>query len=146
MTRTTIDRKTFTITFQRTLHASRDDVFDAWTQPDQLAQWWDPTGAPLAKCAVDPRVDGAFYFENQGHSPAFQGVYRVIERPAKLVFEANGAIGTVTLEAAGSATRMQVSIRCSSAEHLEQLVKIGVDVNTERTLDNLVGLVEHKAA
>jgi hypothetical protein len=52
----------------------------------------------------------------------------------------------MTLEADGGATRMQVSIRCSSAEHLEQFVEIGVDVNTERTLDNLVGLVEHKAA
>jgi uncharacterized protein YndB with AHSA1/START domain len=146
MTTMTIDRNTFTITFQRTLRASRDDVFDAWTQPEQLAQWWDPTGARLAKCTVDLRVSGAFYFENQGHSPAFQGVYRVIERPTKLVFDAVGAVGTVTLEADGGTTRMQVSIRCSSAEHLEQFVKIGADVNTARTLDNLAAHVDRKAA
>jgi uncharacterized protein YndB with AHSA1/START domain len=142
----TIDRNTFTIMFQRTLRASCDDVFDSWTQPEQLAQWWDPTGARLAKCAVDLRVSGTFCFENQGHSPPFQGVYRLIERPTKLVFEALGAIGTVTLEADGGTTRMQVSIRCSSAEHLEQFVKIGADVNTARTLDNLAAHVENKAA
>jgi len=146
MTTMTIDRTTFTITFQRTLRASRDDVFDAWTQPEQLAQWWDPSGARLAKCTVDLRVSGAFYFENQGHSAPFQGVYRLIERPTKLVFEALGAVGTVTLEADGGTTRMQVSIRCTSAEHLEQFVKIGADVNTARTLDNLAGHVGNKAA
>ena len=146
MTKMTIDRNTFTITFQRTLRASRDEVFDAWTQPEQLAQWWDPTGARLAKCAVDLRVSGAFYFENQGHSPPFQGVYRLIERPTKLVFEAVGAVGTVTLEAGAGTTHMQVSIRCASTEHLEQFVKIGADVNTGRTLDNLAAHVENKAA
>jgi len=146
MTKMTIDRAAFTITFQRTLRASRDDVFDAWTQPEQLAQWWDPSGARLVKCTVDLRVSGAFSFENQGHSPPFQGVYRLIERPAKLVFEALGAVGTVTLEADGGTTRMQVTIRCSSAEHLEQFVKVGADVNTARTLDNLAAHVEHKAA
>jgi DNA-binding transcriptional ArsR family regulator len=146
MTKMSIDRDTFTITFQRMLRASRNDVFDAWTQPEQLAQWWDPTGVPLAKCAVDLRVAGTFYFENQGHSPPFHGVYRVIERPAKLVFEALGAVGTVTLETDGRATRMQVSIRCPSADHLAQFVKLGVDVNTARTLDNLGALVDTKAA
>jgi len=146
MTRMTIDHDTFTITFQRTLRTSLDDVFDAWTQPEQLAQWWDPTGARLAKCTVDLRVSGAFHFENQGHGPPFQGVYRVIERPTKLVFEALGAVGTVTLEAGGGTTHMQVSIRCSSAEHLAQFVKVGVDVNTARTLDHLAAHVESKAA
>jgi len=146
MTKMTIDRDTFTIRFQRTLAASRDDVFDAWTQPAQLAQWWDPTGARLAKCTVDLRVSGAFCFENEGHSPPFQGVYRVIERPAKLVFEALGAIGTVTLESSGGTTSMQVTIRCASADHLAQFVKLGADVNTGRTLDNLGALVENQAA
>lgn len=49
-----------------------------------------------------------------------------------------GAIGTVRLEADASTTRMTVTIRCPSAQHLEQMVKLGVDSGTDRTLDNLV--------
>jgi uncharacterized protein YndB with AHSA1/START domain len=41
---TTIDDQTFTIAFERNLSASPDEVFDAWTRPDQISEWWDPTG------------------------------------------------------------------------------------------------------
>ena len=143
---TTVDRSSHTITFQRRLRAAREDVFDAWTRPAELATWWDPSGAPLVKCEIDARPGGVFRFENQGHSPPFTGVYQVVERPAKLVFEVLGAVGTVALAVEGEMTNMQVTIRCASAEHLEQFVKLGVDVNTDRTLDNLVARVEKRAA
>ncbi len=146
--KTTIDRATFTITFQRKFATPREDVFDAWTIPEQLAAWWDPTGAPLSECAIDLRPGGAFKFVNQGsaHSPPFAGVYRVIERPSLLAFDAMGAVGTVRLEGDRGTTHMTVTIRCASAEHLEQLVKLGVDAGTDRTLDNLVAHVAKKAA
>jgi len=77
-----------------------------------------------------------------GHAPPFAGVYRVIERPAQLVFDAMGAVGTVRLEAEQGTTRMVVSIRCPSAEHLEQFLKLGVAEGTAQTLDNLGALVD----
>jgi uncharacterized protein YndB with AHSA1/START domain len=147
-TKTSIDRSTFTITFQRTFTAPREDVFDAWTQPEQIAEWWDPTGAPLSECAIDLRPGGAFKLVNRGsaHSPPFAGVYRVIERPSLLVFDALGSVGTVRLEGVRGKTKMTVTIRCASAEHLEQFVKLGVDVGTDRTLDNLVAYIAKKSA
>ena len=30
--------------FVRTYHAPRQLVWEAWTDPDQLAQWWGPRG------------------------------------------------------------------------------------------------------
>lgn len=134
----TVDQQTLTISFERRLAASREEVFDAWTRPEEVAQWWDPSGARLVECAIDLRPGGAFRFVNQGHSPPFAGTYSVVERPARLVFEALGATGTVTLEASGDSTFMRVTIRCSSEQHLEQFVQIGVAANTDRTLDNLV--------
>jgi len=138
-TQTRIDRATHTITFERTVTAPREQVFAAWTEPEHLKHWWDPTGAPLAACTVDLRPGGAFSFTNRdsAHGPPFTGVYVTIERPARLVFEAMGAVGTVQLAAAGDATRMTVSIRCASAEHLDMFVRIGVADGTARTLDNL---------
>jgi uncharacterized protein YndB with AHSA1/START domain len=141
MMHATIDRDTFTISFERKLPAPRAEVFDAWTKPEQIAEWWDPTGARLVTCEIDLRPGGAFRFVNDGHGPPFAGTYAVIERPARLVFEAMGSVGTVTLETEGNGTRMSVTIRCASKEHLEHFVKMGVADGTERTLDNLVRYV-----
>jgi uncharacterized protein YndB with AHSA1/START domain len=133
-----IDPQNLVISFERTLAASRDEVFDAWTLPDRIRQWWDPTGTPLVACEIDLRVGGAFRFVNDGHSPPFAGVYEVIERPSRLVFQALGSVGTVLLEPAGEDTHMRVTIRCASREHLEHFVQLGVASGTDRTLDNLV--------
>ena len=137
-TRPKLDPATFTITFERSLSASREQVFDAWTKPEHVTQWWDPTGTPLLECTIDLRAGGTFRFVNDAHSPPFEGAYRVVDRPSKLVFDALGAVGTVLLESRGTKTHLTVTIRCASAEHLEQLVKVGVDAGTDKTLDNLV--------
>jgi uncharacterized protein YndB with AHSA1/START domain len=139
-TRSKLDRSTFTITFERSLAASREQAFDAWTKPEHVTQWWDPTGTPLSECTIDLRPGGAFRFVNrdQAHGPPFEGAYRVVERPAKLVFDALGAVGTVLFESRGSNTHLTVTIRCATAEHLDQFVKLGVDAGTNQTLDNLV--------
>jgi uncharacterized protein YndB with AHSA1/START domain len=145
MSNATIDRDTHTIRFERRMKASPEDVFDAWTRPEEISEWWDPTGERLAKCVIDLRPNGSFLFENTGHhGPPFAGIYRVVERPTKLVFDAMGAVGTVTLTAEGETTHMRVEIRCSSAEHLRQFVQVGVDTNTAKTLDNLVARLSKK--
>ncbi|MGC4094218.1 MAG: SRPBCC domain-containing protein [Polyangiaceae bacterium] len=144
--KTLIDRENLTFTFQRTLRATPEDVFDAWTIEDEIASWWDPTGERLVECSIDLRPNGAFRFVNRGHSPPFAGVYKVVERPLKLVFEALGAEGVVQIEAQGELTHMQVTIRCGSAEHFETFIKIGVHEGTERTFDNLVRFIDTRRA
>ncbi|MEO7032604.1 MAG: SRPBCC domain-containing protein [Polyangiaceae bacterium] len=141
MMQTTIDQETFTIAFERQLPVSRVEVFDAWTKPEQIAAWWDPSGARLVTSEIDLRPGGAFRFVNDGHGPPFSGTYAVVERPTRLVFEAMGSVGTVTLETEGNGTRMSVTIRCASKEQLEHFVKMGIASNTDRTLDNLIRYV-----
>lgn len=41
---------------------------------------------------------------------------------------------------------LTVTIQCGSPEHLEQFLKMGVDVGTARTLDNLVAHVAARRA
>ena len=136
----TVDQTTFTITFHRRLTAPRERVFDAWTTPEHVQHWWDPSGARLAECTIDLRPGGEFKFTNQGHhhSPPFAGTYRLVERPSRLVFDALGALGTVSLETSNGGTQMTVSIQCSSAEHLAHFIQLGVADGTGKTLDNLV--------
>lgn len=140
-----IDEETFTIAFERRLAAPREDVFDAWTRPELLAEWWDPTGARLVACDVDLRPGGAFSFVTHGHAPPFTGTYVEIDRPGRLVFDALGSRGTVVLETVGAGTHMRVTIHCATRQHLEHFVQLGVAPNTDRTLDNLVRFVDARA-
>jgi uncharacterized protein YndB with AHSA1/START domain len=139
-TNVVVDRDTHTIMLTRTFAAPREQVFEAWTRPEHVACWWDAAGARLTECEIDLRPGGAFRFVNQGPPdvPPFSGVYREIAPPEQLVFEAMGAIGTVVLEDVGGNTLMTVTIACGSAAQLDQFVKMGVDVGTSQTLDNLV--------
>jgi uncharacterized protein YndB with AHSA1/START domain len=135
------DRNTQTFQFERVLDAGREDVFDAWTKPEQLSQWWDPTGKKLVSCTIDLRVNGSFRLVSDGHAPAFEGVYRLIERPSRLEFDAMGALGTIVLDEQAGKTRMRVSIQSPSKEHFEMFLKLGVNVGTSRTFDNLAAFV-----
>jgi uncharacterized protein YndB with AHSA1/START domain len=139
-TKVIVDRATNTIVLTRTFTAPREHVFEAWTQPEHVACWWDASGARLSLCEIDLRPDGAFRFVHQGPPdvPPFSGVYREIAPPERLVFEAMGAIGRVILKDTGGATLLTVSITCGSAAHLDQFLQMGVDAGTSQTLDNLV--------
>lgn len=141
-----IDRKMHAIVLTREFAASREQVFAAWTRPEHVKCWWDPTGEPLAECEIDLRPGGAFRFVNRhadGHAGghAFAGVYREISPPDHLVFEAMEAIGRVTLEKIGGKTRLTVKIECGTAARLEQYLKMGIGDGTAKTLDNLVAHV-----
>jgi uncharacterized protein YndB with AHSA1/START domain len=133
-----IDEANHTLRFERDIQASPAEVFDAWTQPAQLSQWWDPTGEKLAICEMDLRPGGSFRFVSPNHPDRpFTGIYEEIAPPSRLIFEANGARGKVMLEQLSEGTRMTVEIACRSSEHLEQFVAIGVAAGTSQTLDNL---------
>jgi len=142
-----IDRRTHTIRLIRTFDAPRSEIFEAWTQPDQVACWWDAAGEPLAICEIDLRPGGAFKFVSRRHPDMpFAGTYREISPPDQLIFDAMGAIGRVTLQDISGQTNMVVEIACSSSEQLEHYLKMGVDVGTSQTLDNLVVHIQNRAS
>jgi uncharacterized protein YndB with AHSA1/START domain len=139
----TIDREANTIRLVREFPAPPQIIFEAWTQPEQVSCWWDPAGERLSECTIDLRPGGSFRFVSPGHPEMpFAGVYREINPPHRLEFEAMAATGRVTIEASTGGARMTVEIECSSAEHLDQYLRMGVDKGTAQTLDNLVAYVK----
>jgi uncharacterized protein YndB with AHSA1/START domain len=90
---------------------------------------------------------GSFKFVTEDHPDMpFAGAYREIAPPGRLVFEALGATGRVILEEAYGGARMTVEIECRSADELDQYLKMGVDVGTAQTLDNLVAYAHGRSA
>jgi uncharacterized protein YndB with AHSA1/START domain len=143
----TVDREANTIRLVREFGAPPPVIFDAWTQPEQVACWWDPAGERLTECDIDLRPGGSFKFVSRAHPEMpFTGIYREIQPPERLEFDALGSKGRVSLQRAGAGTRMVVEIECSSAEHLEQFLKMGVEAGTAQTLDNLVAYVGQRRA
>ena len=141
-----IDRDAHTIRLTRVFDAPRIQIFDAWTKPEHVACWWDAAGEKLTACEIDLRPGGAFRFVTKGHPEMpFAGTYREIAPPDHLVFEAIGAMGRVVLQDVAGKTHMTVEIECRSAEQLDQYLKMGVDLGTSQTLDNLVAYVRHQS-
>jgi uncharacterized protein YndB with AHSA1/START domain len=112
---------------------------------DQIARQTDAAGEPLTACDIDLQPGGTFKFVTKGHPEMpFVGTYREITPPDCLVFEAMGALGRVVLRDVAGRTHMTVEIECRSAEQLEQYLKMGVDIGTSQTLDNLVAYVRRR--
>ncbi len=54
------------VIFSREFDAPREMVFEAWTNPDHLSQWWGPHGFSVPECRVDLNEGGTFYLEMEG--------------------------------------------------------------------------------
>src|SRR6478672_1749564 len=134
------------IVITRDFDAPRAVVFEAWTTAEHVAQWWDPSGAPLAVCEIDLRPGGAFRFVHQGPGGTahpFKGAYREIAPPGRLVFVTPASpagaetVGTLVFTEHQGKTTLTMTMACASKEHRDALLKMRVDVGTIRTLDNL---------
>ena len=120
-------------------------VYEMWTKPEHVTQWWDPSGAPLAACEIDLRPGGSFRFLHRGtggHERAFVGSYVELDPPARLVFTTpapSGGVSTGTLlfSTIGAATLLTMTIACTSRADRDALLAMQVDVGTVRTLENL---------
>ncbi len=73
----------------RTFDAPRALVWKAWTEPEQLAQWWGPKGCTIRVAKFDLRPGGMFHYAmafQPGHDMWGRFVYREIEQPERMVY------------------------------------------------------------
>jgi uncharacterized protein YndB with AHSA1/START domain len=67
MTETTVldqqkSRSDLTLQVSRVIHAERSRVYQAWTRPELIAQWFAP-GKTISNITADPRPGGEYRFE-----------------------------------------------------------------------------------
>ena len=78
-----------TVRITRLIDAPRDDVFRAWTDPEQIRRWWGPGEFTCPEAEVDLRPGGRYRLAMQPRSGdpfVVGGTYREIEPPARLVY------------------------------------------------------------
>ena len=84
-----IDPNRRELTIRRTFAAPRALVWQAWTDPRQLAKWWGPHGFTNPVCEIDLRPGGAIHIVMRapdGTDYPMRGEFREIVPPERLVF------------------------------------------------------------
>lgn len=73
----------------RVFDAPRDLVWECFTKPERMKEWWGPKGATITKSDMDLRVGGKYHYGMQqpdGTVMWGRMVYREITPPERLVF------------------------------------------------------------
>jgi uncharacterized protein YndB with AHSA1/START domain len=105
------------VVVRRAIEASAEELFDAWLDPESVAEWMRPNGIDRTSAVIDARVGGTYEITMQrGTGPLLhKGVYQEIDRPRRLVFtwSAHGpleptSLVTVEFNARGRKTELVV--------------------------------------
>ena len=78
-----------TLVVRRTIRATPERLFAAWTQPAHLRQWWGPEGVRCVGAEIDLRVGGGYRIDNalpDGKLLSIVGEFETIEPPHRLVY------------------------------------------------------------
>jgi uncharacterized protein YndB with AHSA1/START domain len=162
-------QRDFVIT--RAFDAPRDLVFEAWTGPKHMKQWWGPRIFTDNVAEMDVRPGGAYRLVMRGDNGVeypMTGVYSEIVKPERLVMTMNvsghpkewhdlvnpsrapgdnNSVGeilmTVTFEESHGKTTVTVRQRFVSAAVRAALVKMGMNEGWSQSLDRLGELLRN---
>jgi uncharacterized protein YndB with AHSA1/START domain len=151
-----------TVVIERTFDAPRELVWQAFTEPERVKQWWGPEGYHCPEATVDLRIGGTFRFAMRGPGGDTHwsgGVFREIVPLERLVailifLDEHGteltapdpgmpddwrddALFSVTLaDAAGGKTKLTMRQEGMPVEMVE-----GATAGSNSALDKLEGLL-----
>jgi uncharacterized protein YndB with AHSA1/START domain len=141
----TADRE---ITATRVFDAPRELVFEVWTDPKHIAQWWGPNGFTNTIHSMDVRPGGVWDFIMHGPDGTDYKnriIYREVVRPERLVYDhVSGPLfrATVVFEEEGAdKTRLTLQMLFETAAVRNKTVE---DFGAVKGLNQTLGhLAEH---
>jgi uncharacterized protein YndB with AHSA1/START domain len=137
------------IVLTRVFAAPRGLVFEAWTRPEHVRQWYGCGEFTLAVCEIDLRVGGAYRYtmlSPDGAEHTMRGVYREIVPPGRLVYTeqyvsrgstSNAALVTVLFAEHGGLTTLTSTILHQSKEDRDGHLDSGMETGAGAVLDRL---------
>ena len=146
-----IDKETKTVSITKEFAAGLPLVWDAYTKPELLDQWWAPKPWASRTKAMDFEVGGRRFYAMVGPEGNERwAVQRYTSITPKSNFKIFNAFADAdeNLELPGSdwdlnfteqdgKTKVSISIYNESLERLERMVAMGFKEGTEATFDNL---------
>lgn len=144
--------------FERSYAAPIAAVWDAWTRPELLRQWWGPENTSVTDCEVDLRVGGRIYLvmeagegmgKYQGTRWPLEGTFSRIEAPRDLVYDARSwtegeeetstidHVNELTLVEDGTHTVVKLRIRILEIGSGAKMAAFGMKWGYKAQLDKL---------
>jgi uncharacterized protein YndB with AHSA1/START domain len=140
-----------TVKLSRMVEASPQRVFEAMTDPEQVAEWWGPEGFTCPELTLDPRVSGAYRIAMQppgGELFHLAGEYVEVERASRLAYtfrweppdpDARETVAGLVLRERDGATEVELTQRPFATEARCELHRTG-------WTDTLARLASHLAS
>lgn len=139
----------------RLIHAPREKLFRAWTEPELLKQWFCPKPWSVSRVENDVRSGGnclVVMKSPEGQDFPNPGVYLEIIPGRKIVFtdafttawepsQKPFMVGLITFEDEGGKTRYTARVKHWSAADREQHEKMGLYEGWNKATDQLEALV-----
>ena len=72
----------------REFDAPLELVFDVFTKPEHVRNWFAPFECEVTECSIDLRVEGSYHIvfvSGDGKECSFRGTYLEVERPTRTV-------------------------------------------------------------
>lgn len=150
----------------RLIDAPRSLVFNAWTDPAQLAQWWGPHSFTNPLSEVDARPGGVIRIHMKAPDGTIYpcaGLFQEVIENERLVFSLNPETGTaegavwehtpqprsavhiITFEDQDDKTKLTVITRLQSAADRDHMLAMGHVGGYTQSLERLEALVEKGA-
>ena len=145
------------IVLSRVFNAPRRLVFEAWTNPEHVKQWYGCSIMTLPICEIDLRVGGTYRYvmrDPGGMNHTMQGVYREITPPARLVyteryvtegFTSNDALVTVLFAEHDGMTTLTSTILHQSKADRDAHLGTGMEKGAAEVYDRLAAHIEAMA-
>jgi uncharacterized protein YndB with AHSA1/START domain len=140
----------YELNLTRVFDASRALVFNAWTDPKHVAQWWGPGGFTNPVCEVDARPGGEMRIHMRapdGTIYPMTAIFKEIIEPERIIFQsaaldANGkpmfeVLTTVTLTAQGSKTKLTLSAKVLTMTSVAPQYLAGMKMGWTQSLERL---------
>jgi uncharacterized protein YndB with AHSA1/START domain len=138
------------VAWTRTFAAPRERVFRALTEPEHVQQWLlGPDGWTMPVCEIDLRVGGVWHYvwrSRDGDEFGTQGVFREIERPARIVqtesmMGSQETLNTVVLTEEDGRTTMVSSMLFGSRAERDAAVATGMGSGASQSYDRLAEVI-----
>jgi uncharacterized protein YndB with AHSA1/START domain len=148
------------VSLTRLIKAPRALVFEAFTNPKHLAQWWGPNGFNNPVCEIDARPGGAIRILMEapglGFSHPMTGTVHEVVPCERFVFMAVARDGegraliesltTVTFRDEGGGTRLTIEARAKGLVPIARMMLAGMEEGWAQSLERLAALAEQRAS
>lgn len=130
----------------RTFQAPRELVFQAWTDPHHLPQWWGPQGFTVTVQEIDVRPGGVWRYVMHGPDGTdYDNLITFLEIQAPRIVYKHGDFEndehfrvTVTLEEQGQSTLLTMTMQFPTVEALNQTIQdVGAIEGAQSTMNRL---------